>query len=96
MAMSAAERRRRDRENPKRKRRNATPAEKKRRAARNRARNKAIKAGKVTKKKGDQGNSSRRPEIDHKKKGAKGKTRVMSHSKNRGRNNGPLKSKRKK
>jgi len=94
MAMSVAERRRRDRENPKRKARNATPAEKKRRAARNKARNKAIKAGKVTRKKGDQGNASHRPEIDHKRKGAKGKTRVMSHKKNRGRNNGPLKGKK--
>lgn len=93
MAMSAAERRKRDRESPARKKRNASPAEKKRRAARNKARRKAIREGKV-KNNHKPGNPGRKPEIDHKKKGAKGGTRVMSHKKNRGRNNGPLKGKK--
>ena len=62
---------------------NQTPSQMKKRVARNSARRKAIKAGSVTKTAGKAGNPRRKPEVDH----YKGGTRVISHKKNRSRDN---------
>ena len=62
---------------------NQTPSQMKKRVARNTARRKAVKAGKVTKTPNGAGNPSRKPEVDH----YKGGTRIISHKKNRSRAN---------
>ena len=62
---------------------NQTPSQMKKRVARNTARRRAVKAGRVTKTPGAAGNPGRKPEIDH----YKGSTRVISHKKNRSRDN---------
>ena len=62
---------------------NQKPHQKKKRVARNKARRDAIRKGKVTKTKGGAGNPGRKPEVDH----HKGGTRIISHKKNRSRDN---------
>jgi hypothetical protein len=62
---------------------NQTPSQMKKRVARNAARRKAIRAGKVTRTPGNAGNPRRKPEVDH----YKGGTRIISHKRNRSRDN---------
>lgn len=66
---------------------NASEEQKKRRAARNKARRKAIKEGKVKKVAGNQGNPKGNPEVHHTRSNRKGKlsgpTRVVSKRPNR-------------
>ena len=62
---------------------NQTPSQMKKRVARNSARRKAINTGSVTKTAGNAGNPSRKPEVDH----YKGGTRIISHKRNRSRDN---------
>ena len=62
---------------------NQTPSQMKKRVARNAARRKAIRAVKVTRTPGNAGNPRRKPEVDH----YKGGTRIISHKRNRSRDN---------
>lgn len=62
---------------------NQTPSQMKKRVARNAARRKAIRAGKGTRTPGNAGNPRRKPEVDH----YKGGTRIISHKRNRSRDN---------
>ena len=62
---------------------NQTPSQMKKRVARNAARRKAVRAGKVIKTPGNAGNPRRKPEVDH----YKGGTRIISHKRNRSRDN---------
>jgi hypothetical protein len=62
---------------------NQKPHQMKKRVKRNKARRKAIRERKVTRTPGGAGNPGRKPEVDH----HKGGTRIISHKKNRSRDN---------